>query len=618
MDKLNIKHRKLLQVLLNSNKILSSKELSFETKISIRSVKNYIKIINESINKYDVNIKGIHSKGYRLEYKNIENIDYIKQNNIFVDDKYVNEYVQERVFEIIKILFLEKKVDSDYILNKLNISIHTFNKDIQVVKERFKRYRLNLKTKSNYFYICGSEMDIRLFLNDFINYSDKKIIIELDNYYGKYKIQKDILENILDEFNVTMSGLFIKDMKKHLKIGLMRYKLGYHIKLYSYETRWNLIDKESLYFIMAKDLAIKIKEEYSIELSYDEIMYYALHLKSKAIISNLVDEKVEFCILESFREIKNNFDIDFFDDKVLYNNLKRYIPSMIIRLKSHIIVRNNIISENLGKYLFATKIVHTVSYIIEKIYEIDMDINEFGVLVLYFKEALIRLEKKNNINIAILKFNNVDEIMYYNDILRDEELNKNYNIKYVEDYEKNEKIEMLIGTTNIISKCNLDYFIINSDNYLNGLKSYLKEKYKDDFKMYKYFKKEYFLKNMNLNSKNEVIKYIIDYLKNNNLLKINKTKFDFKSAELGKEVVHLQDLYKIIDKNICLILILKRSIFWEQSMARIIILTKTKRDGDKDLYKICELISKFISKNENIYSLIENQTFEYFIQILNS
>lgn len=53
-------------------------------------------------------------------------------------------------------------------------------------------------------------------------------------------------------------------------------------------------------------------------------------------------------------------------------------------------------------------------------------------------------------------------------------------------------------------------------------------------------------------------------------------------------------------------------------MARIIILTKTKRDGDKDLYKICELISKFISKNENIYSLIENQTFEYFIQILNS
>lgn len=619
MDKLTLKHRKLLQILLNTDKILSSKELSFETKISVRTVKTYIKIINNSISKYGVNIKTIYSKGYKLEYIDIKNLEYIKQKNIFIDESYVNEYVQERVYTILKMLILKNSyVHINDILDELNISIHTFNKDILVVKEKINIYRLKLETKLNYISIVGSEMDIRLFLNDFIYYDNKKDLYEFKEYL-KYRIDYSIIEEVFNKFNIIMSGVSIKNLIYHIEIGLTRYILGNEIILYQYENRWKLVDDKSIYFELAKELAMQIEKNYNICLNYAEIMYYALHFKCKVIDNkNIYDNIVDFCIDESFKEIKNNFNIDFSEDIELYNSLKNHIPLMVIRIKSHIIFRNNIVSENLRKYLFATKITHTVSHIIEKNYNIEVDINEFGHLVLYFQKSLMEINKKNRINIGIFNDNSLDEIMYFNTIFNDIDLMKKYNIKNINE-DSIENNDFLIGTTNKVSKYNKNYFIINSDDYLEKLKIKLDNLYKNNFNIEKYFKKEYFLSNLNIDNKNDVIKYIIEYLKNNNILKPNLNyNVSFKSAELGREVVHLQDLYKIVDKNICLIVILKRSIFWQQSTARIIILTKTKRDGDKDLYRICDMISKFVSKNENIINLIENQNFKNFLEKIKS
>ena len=66
---------------------------------------------------------------------------------------------------------------------------------------------------------------------------------------------------------------------------------------------------------------------------------------------------------------------------VSYTHLDVY-KRQVLRLRTHLIVRHPLLFENLRRYLFATKVAHSASGIIEKLFGVRMDNNEFAYLVL--------------------------------------------------------------------------------------------------------------------------------------------------------------------------------------------------------------------------------------------
>ena len=80
--------------------------------------------------------------------------------------------------------------------------------------------------------------------------------------------------------------------------------------------------------------------------------------------------------------------------------------------------------------------------------------------------------------------------------------------------------------------------------------------------------------------------------------------------------MHFQDLHRIVREEMCFIVVLKHPVLWNKDIVRVLIITKTKRDGDKDLPVICRLISRWSNKTENIEHLVTSKDFTKFLEDL--
>ena len=63
------------------------------------------------------------------------------------------------------------------------------------------------------------------------------------------------------------------------------------------------------------------------------------------------------------------------------------------------------------------------------------------------------------------------------------------------------------------------------------------------------------------------------------------TELDWKNAfranGVGNGIAHIQDLGRILKNAGCYVCILKTPILWEQDIIKVLVMIKTKRDGDK-------------------------------------
>ncbi len=88
----------------------------------------------------------------------------------------------------------------------------------------------------------------------------------------------------------------------------------------------------------------------------------------------------------------------------------------------------------------------------------------------------------------------------------------------------------------------------------------------------------------------------------------------FVTHELGNNIVHLQDLYKICRKPFCFIAVLKKPIIWDKDIVRVLFFIKTKRDGDHHLNILCDMFSKWTRDKEKVNRLINNKDYSLFLK----
>ena len=101
-----------------------------------------------------------------------------------------------------------------------------------------------------------------------------------------------------------------------------------------------------------------------------------------------------------------------------------------------------------------------------------------------------------------------------------------------------------------------------------------------------------------------------------NVLKNNDPKkFKMMDSELGNGVIHLQDTMRQIKVGMLYVALLEKPVYWENSTARIVVITKTKKSDDKDLYSFCRVVSKWSSNKQKINNLFKYALYLLFIII---
>jgi len=60
--------------------------------------------------------------------------------------------------------------------------------------------------------------------------------------------------------------------------------------------------------------------------------------------------------------------------------------------------------------------------------------------------------------------------------------------------------------------------------------------------------------------------------------------------------------------------VLEEPILWEKSIIEVLVLIKTKKDGDKDLPVLCNLLNKWASDRANVKELVDQHDYKKLLE----
>lgn len=612
MNNLTKRNIKLLKILYDAGDYISSIRLADELDISIRTVKSEIKSINAIISLTNSFIISKYGKGYLLKLSNQFDKSLVegKRFNHFFDSN------QDRIIYILrKLLLADNYIKIEKLADDLYISRGLLTKILKDVRSQLIRFRLSIVNKPNYgILIKGNEKDKRLAISDYFFHSDIELNAEYLKGFSKvgYNKQKNrdlfkYIDEILYKYKIDLSEYSVNNLIVHLYITLSRIHSGHQIEISN-----ELNSKNGVEYKAARELLDYFRTKINIDVTCEEIDFIAEHIKSKRILdvvllSDSEIRKLKQCIEVMYLEINNNFGFDFTLDSELYQYLYLHIPQMVRRLQAHMTIRNTSVIDNKRRYLFATKVTHSACAVIEQYYNVRVDLNEFGYLLLYFNLAITKFEVNKIIKIGIFTGRSRPESMMYLNEVREQFPSRKYDIENIQKI--SEDYDLIISLYKCDTEVSCPLVIIENDDYMNKVQKIVYEIRYQNLNISKYLQDEYIYFNLEGETKADVCRNFYKLLYDRNLITdIPNSANEFIDDEIGNGIVHFQDSYRIVRKNMWFICTLKKPIYWDKQSVKILMLTKTKKENDKDLYNLCRIVSKWSNDLTLINDFLRNQS----------
>ena len=186
MKKDNINH--LLQTLYISNDWMTSQELALQLHTTERSIRNYVKEIN---NKYPKTPIVSGRKGYH--FSGDESILYLSNPiNKVIDTP------EERIWFMMRELAYRdglsgvKPLTIDDMADKLSLSLSSLSRDIDVLRKFLTSFDIRLSIKDNYLTLHGNELNKRNLIYECIaHYADDRYIAlkNIQSSFPQYSIK---------------------------------------------------------------------------------------------------------------------------------------------------------------------------------------------------------------------------------------------------------------------------------------------------------------------------------------------------------------------------------------------------------------------------------------------
>lgn len=396
--------------LFSRNEISNLDVIADELKVTTRSVRTYIKNLNDSLGEDIVKIIYVRGCGYKLDIKNKDVFEaLLKKNNKYRPDF---NYKEERIHYLFNyFLNFEGITTIDKLADEINIGRSTLINDFKRVKDIFSSYNLNLVKKQNIgMTLLGNELDKRLFiLNYLYKESDKKI--ENSIYYNKennYKLDvfKEEVLKIFKSENFYVTESIFKIMINYVLIMLQRIKSKKIICEYDKRFELLLSYRE---FELAKKIANSIENIFSCKLNEDETLCLTLPLISgnapgfSAISEQpYVSENIDNLIENIFQRIYIKMGI-YIDDDELKSSLGKHLIYTLNRLLFKINLKNLLIDDIKKNYILPYNLAKIASEVIEEIYDLKVTEDEIGYIAIHFSSFFEKNKKINTINkVAII------------------------------------------------------------------------------------------------------------------------------------------------------------------------------------------------------------------------
>ena len=630
---LNERLQVIVNILKDKDEYTTSLQLAQQMKISVRTIKSTLQKLKSEIEPHGAFLEMKRGVGYRLQIideKTFSSFLNRKEDNFL--QQFLNTHKKRSVYIVCKLLSIDAPIPLDDLANELYICKNALSLVIKEVKKLLKDYHLVVKILNNDIVIEGSEIQKRNCINDFffqasMTHASIQNNIILLSHYSQDEIRyiKEALLYVLNENHIHFSDISIQNMVIHILIQLYRCQLGQYVTLDQ-----SLIPHIRRYqraYKAANELKERLEERMNVVFPEYELIYLTMHILSKTVLESKDIQKLNLSYIDDlldkiFTQIKERFSIDLHDDQEVYYFLKLHIPLMIERIKMQITMRNPFVLENNRHYQLAVEITLEAVYIIENIFNIQIDRNEFAYLVLYFHLALNKYfhQTKKRL-ILVCGYGRVEAVTILN------VLNQNFkglfeDIKICDIGELDHFVfnnhDVIITTIPLIISQHIPIVHIQGkiEDYYQEILSLFKSEHDIQYSIGDYLKPSLYKYGALCKNQAAVFKELFCLLKNvfgeEETIKLTRDIYSL-AQEVGNETVCLHSRYDCQQPFIALIC-LKNQILWEKQQVKYIFFLNMNGETHKEImHHMYQHISNWIETKSKIKN---DQKYEKLIESL--
>ncbi|WP_102264503.1 BglG family transcription antiterminator [Mesobacillus jeotgali] len=379
---INKRKKEILSRLIRMDLYISMKTLTEELGVTRSTVYRDIKGINDWLEKHHLQpVQYARNKGFYLnpvEKASIKN----KLGKLTLDPEYQLSAKERRAWIGVLLLTREKAVFLDNLLKKLNVSRSTILRDLEQLKARLLRHRLDLQKEKRHGYrIVGAEEDKRRSLVHFlarIHPVKESHWLSLEEQISEGTWTTELFASpeaagvyrILIESEKYLDIHYPDDMMEilsvHLLFLLKRYRQG---KTMHMDPMEKVILKPSEEYSAAKFIGNQIEKQFDLSIPDDELCYITVCLmgaKTEEYCPSSAGEAELALLKKIINKMVSDFEEDFhlaFRDRdvlerSLYFHLKSAYYRIIYGLEYDNPLAESIISNFPDLYKETKKVIH--------------------------------------------------------------------------------------------------------------------------------------------------------------------------------------------------------------------------------------------------------------------
>lgn len=395
----------ILEMLTDNNGVILE-DFSDELGVSTRSIRNYLKQLQEEIPEEIVEIIKNNNSEYKLNIKNQKKFQEILELNRRQKQKFSQlNNPEERVDYLInRLVGLDEIVTIDDLAEEMNVGRTTLVKDLKKVDQNLEEYGLILKRKTNSgIKIEGDEINLRLIILEHIckTYDDAIILLENNNIITKtdvIKLQEQIVTNLKENrFGVTEA--LINNLIRYIAVMLLR--LNNNKKITSLQSQYKII-KESEEYLIGKTIKKLIEELRNIKIDDLEVIFIVMPLLGRnaplyhEVLRNLtIGENITSLRKQIFKRVFEFTGLSLEEDEQLIQGLEYHLYYALNRLVLNIKYKNPMLKEIKEKYKLPYEVAKIAATVIEEKYEVQVEEDEIGYLALHFGTYVERASKSS-------------------------------------------------------------------------------------------------------------------------------------------------------------------------------------------------------------------------------
>lgn len=636
----------LVNYLLIHNQPVPLKKLVDHFRVSDRTIRNDISLINESIAEHSAFIKLYRSQGYKIELTDKDIFSYF-WNSIDAEKIPVSLNSTEERQELLLFLLLaqSKNYSLDELLDTIFVSKNTFYTYLKNIRDLLNPYNIKIVNRPNLgFEVIGNEFSIREAISDLLLKKDlEKYIISYSKI--EFTIFQDLDLELLQELELTYlanlnlfeSDYYHKNVISILSLSILRIKNGYSLNSIPFKVP--VLKDEIIESV--NQFINGIEKNFSIIFNQMETSHFLYHLAinfprliAPTDTNYYLDDVSDKIVTDFLDKIKYSTNFDWTHDEVLKKDLTAHIKGFVNMELFNADRKNPLLETIKTSFPLAYDLSLANLESIGTKHGMYFSEDEIGYIALHLAGAIERNEQHHGDKLRVVIVCGSGKIMskiistkikklYTNEITILGEFSYIELINGVLDNIKD--IDLIISTVPIKESSKQIFYVDmnNLDDYIKKLSAKFDSLLSYDSNLLRLFSEN----NFSLISESDYQKEMLLTEMCQNLETNNIVDDTFSTSVLERESIEPTNINQIIAiphpmslislKSAISVAIVPEGVTWNnESSVKLVFLISITKEDYKNTEHIYDLLLSLIEHEDKQRSIIETPTFDNFYQTL--